>query len=93
MSQSKVDKRRYEKKHRKEIMRKQKIKKVLAITATVAVILAIVGSIAGVSIYKAIPKYVEADGLNEFIDETWKDSGYEDLLPATSSDASTEASE
>ena len=32
MSQSKVDKKKYEKKHRKEILRKQKIKKIIAIT-------------------------------------------------------------
>ena len=63
MSQSKVDKKKYEKKHRKEILRKQKIKKVIAITVTIVVIAAIVGSVAGVKIYKAIPKYVDASSL------------------------------
>lgn len=48
MSQSKVDQRKYEKKHRKEILRKQKVKKVLAVTITIVVIAGIVGSIAGV---------------------------------------------
>ena len=42
MSQSKVDKKKYEKKHRKEILRKQKIKKIIAITVTIVVIAAIV---------------------------------------------------
>ena len=72
MSQSKVDKKKYEKKHRKEILRKQKIKKIIAITVTIVVIAAIVGSVAGVKIYKAIPKYVDASGLSEYVDKTWK---------------------
>lgn len=87
MSQSKVDQKKYEKKHRKEILRKQKIKKNLAIASAIVVIAAILGSVIGVQVYRVIPKYVKADSLNEFIDETWKDSGYEGLLPATSTDA------
>lgn len=86
MSQSKVDKKKYEKKHRKEILRKQKIKKIIAITVTIVVIAAIVGSVAGVKIYK-IPKYVDASGLSEYVDKTWKDSGYDTLFSATASDA------
>lgn len=82
MSQSKVDKKKYEKKHRKEILRKQKIKKIIAITVTIVVIAAIV-----VKIYKAIPKYVDASGLSEYVDKTWKDSGYDTLFSATASDA------
>ena len=85
MSQSKVDQRKYEKKHRKEIMRKQKIKKVVAITATIVVIAAIVGSVVGVKIYKAIPKYVSASGLNSVIDDTWN-KDYGALYTATASD-------
>ena len=84
MSQSKVDKKKYEKKHRKEILRKQKI---IDITVTIVVIAAIVGSVAGVKIYKAIPKYVDASGLSEYVDKTWKDSGYDTLFSATASDA------
>lgn len=99
MSQSKVDKKKYEKKHRKEILRKQKIKKIIAITVTIVVIAAIVGSVAGVKIYnKAIPKYVDASSLSEYVDKTWKDSGYDTLFSATASDAedtadTTEAAE
>ena len=87
MSQSKVDQRKYEKKHRKEILRKQKVKKVLAVTITIVVIAGIVGSIAGVKIYKAIPKYVEASSLNSYIDKAYSDLGYDSLLPATGTDA------
>ena len=76
MSQSKVDQRKYEKKHRKEILRKQKVKKVLAVTITIVVIAGIVGSIAGVKIYKAIPKYVEASSLNSYIDKAYSDLGF-----------------
>lgn len=83
MSQSKVDQRKYEKKHRKEILRKQKVKKVLAVTITIVVI-------AGVKIYKAIPKYVEASSLNSYIDKAYSDLGYDSLLPATGTDASEE---
>lgn len=90
MSQSKVDQRKYEKKHRKEILRKQKVKKVLAVTITIVVIAGIVGSIAGVKIYKAIPKYVEASSLNSYIDKAYSDLGYDSLLPATGTDASEE---
>ena len=89
MSQSKVDQRKYEKKHRKEIMRKQKIKKVAAITATIVVIAAIVGSVVGVKIYKAIPKYVSASGPNGVIDDTWE-KNYGSLYTATASDAEEE---
>lgn len=87
MSQSKVDQRKYEKKHRKEILRKQKIKKVIAVTATIVVIAAIVGSVVGVKIYKAIPKYVAASGLSSTVDKAWEDNGYDSLFTATSSDA------
>lgn len=90
MSQSKVDQRKYEKKHRKEILRKQKVKKVLAVTITIVVIAGIVGSIAGVKIDKAIPKYVEASSLNSYIDKAYSDLGYDSLLPATGTDASGE---
>ena len=95
MSQSKVDQKKYEKKHRKEILRKQKIKKITAITVTIVVIAAIIGSVAGVKIYKAIPKYVDASSLSEYVDETWKDNGYDTLFSATASDAedTTEATE
>ena len=55
MSQSKVDKKKYEKSTASEILRKQKIKlRLIAITVTIVVIAAIVGSVAGVKIYKAI---------------------------------------
>ena len=46
-----------------------------------------VGSIAGVKIYKAIPKYVEASSLNSYIDKAYSDLGYDSLLPATGTDA------
>ncbi len=93
MSQSKVDKRKYEKKNRASIMKKQKAKKVAAITLTVFIILAIFGGTAGYKIYKAIPKYVQADKLESVVEKTWKDNGYEGVLPATATDASEDTSE
>lgn len=62
-------------------------RRLLHITVTIVVIAAIVGSVAGVKIYKAIPKYVDASGLSEYVDKTWKDSGYDTLFSATASDA------
>jgi hypothetical protein len=93
MSQSKVDQRKYEKKHRKEILRKNKIKKGLSIFAVVFVIVAIVGSVAGVKIYKAIPKYVKAAEINDYIDKAWADLGYDTLFTATDTDAEEDTDE
>lgn len=88
MSQSKVDKKKYEKKHRQEILKKQKCRKLAAKIAAIVVVVGIVGSVAGVKIYKAIPKYVEASELSNFVKETWEDNGYDTLFTATATDAS-----
>ncbi|MGN0396019.1 MAG: hypothetical protein ACI4EF_11710 [Coprococcus sp.] len=90
MSQSKVERRKYEKKNRAAIMKKQKIKKAAAITLTVIIILGIFGGTVGYQIYKAMPKYVKADKLESVVENTWKSNGYEGILPATATDAEEE---
>ena len=50
------------------------------------------GSIVGVKIYKAIPKYVDAKSLNEYVDRAWQDNGYDSLFTATDTDATEEDS-
>lgn len=87
MSQSKVERRKYEKKHREQIKKKEKAKKALAITAVVIVICGILGATVGVRLYKTMPKYVKADKLSNVVEQAWYDSGYEGVLPATATDA------
>ncbi len=87
MSQNKVDRRKYEKKHRAELMRKEKAKKAAAITLVVVVICGILAGTVGYQIYRVIPKYVKADKLESVVEKTWSESGYDGVLPATATDA------
>ena len=59
MSQSKVDKRKYEKKNRAAIMKREKRKKILGWCIFGVLVGCILAATLGVKIYKAIPKYVE----------------------------------
>ena len=93
MSQNKVDRRKYEKKHRAELMRKEKAKKAAAITLVVVVICGILAGTVGYQIYRVMPKYVKADKLESVVEKTWSDSGYEGILPATATDAEEDASD
>lgn len=93
MSQNKVDRRKYEKKHRAELMRKEKAKKAAAITIVVVVICGILAGTVGYQIYRVIPKYVKADKLESVVEKTWSDSGYDGVLPATATDAEEDTSE
>ena len=63
MSQSKVDKRKYEKKNRAAIMKREKRKKILGWCIFGVLVGCILAATLGVKIYKAIPKYVEAEKL------------------------------
>lgn len=89
MSQNKVEQRKYEKKHRQEILKKERRRKLFARIAAIVVIAGIVGGIAGVKIYDAIPKYVDAAELSDYVQETWQDNGYDSILPASSTDAAS----
>ncbi|MDE7247602.1 MAG: hypothetical protein K2N43_06915, partial [Lachnospiraceae bacterium] len=61
MSQEKVDKRKYEKYHRKEIQKKQKRKAMIATVVFVLVAGTAIGIPLGYKIYDMIPKKVSAN--------------------------------
>lgn len=88
MSQSKVDKRKYEKKNRAAIMKREKRKKILGWCIFGVLVGCILAATLGVKIFKAIPKYVEAEKLGAYVSQTWAEQGYGSIFPATSSDAS-----
>lgn len=87
MSQSKVEKRKYEKKNRAAIMKRQKMKKIAGWCIFGVLVGCILAATLGVRIYKAIPKYVEAEKLGAFVSQTWAENGYGEYFPATASDA------
>ncbi len=92
MSQSKVEQRKYEKKHRAEIAKKQKRKKILNWCIFGVFVGCILAATLGVKIYKAIPKYIEVDKLNAYVSQVWAENGYGDYF--SSDDASeTDADE
>lgn len=68
MSQEKVDKRKYEKYHRKEIQKKQKRKAMIATVVFVLVAGTAIGIPLGYKIYDMIPKTVSA---NEVVYKAW----------------------
>ncbi|MDE5965782.1 MAG: hypothetical protein K2G89_03020 [Lachnospiraceae bacterium] len=68
MSQEKVDKRKYEKYHRKEIQKKQKRKAMIATVVFVLVAGTAIGIPLGYKIYDMIPKKVSA---NEVVYNAW----------------------
>lgn len=91
MSQSKVDKRKYEKKNRAAIMKREKRKKILGWCIFGVLVGCILAATLGVKIYKAIPKYVEAEKLGAYVSQTWAEQGYgsyfENSSTATASNA------
>lgn len=77
MSQSKVDKRKYEKKNRAAIMKREKRKKILGWCIFGVLVGCILAATLGVKIYKAIPKYVEAEKLGAYVSQTWQNRDME----------------
>ncbi len=65
MSQEKVDKKKYEKKHRKEIEKKNKLKKNISIAAIIIVLLAIVATPFGYTIYNNNKKDKENQAMQQ----------------------------
>jgi hypothetical protein len=93
MSQSKVERRKLEKKNRAKIMRRQKIKKVVGWSVFGVIVGCILAATVGMKIYKSIPKYVEAEKLNAFVTETWVEKGYSDLFTSDDTATDTDADE
>lgn len=91
MSQEKVEKRRYEKKHRAELIKKQKRNKIIGWTVFGILVGCLLASTLGVKIYKSIPKYVEAEKLGAYVNELWAENGYGNYFTATDSDVHEDA--
>ena len=67
MSQEKVDKRKYEKQHRKEIERKRKVRLAVKCIIVALIIGAAVGVPTGIKIYKNQPKFVGDSTVEAYI--------------------------
>lgn len=68
MSQAKVEKRKYEKKHRKELERKRKIKLLTKCVLWSLVIGSVIGVPLALNYYKSIPKFVGDATLKAFVE-------------------------
>ena len=93
MSQTKVDKRKYEKKNRAAIMKREKRKKILGWCIFGVLVGCILAATLGVKIYKAIPKYVEAEKLGAYVSQTWAEQGYGSYFENSSTATEDTASE
>ena len=91
MSQAKVDKRKYEKKHRKEIEKKRKIRMAVKCVTAALVIGAIIGVPMGIKIYKEQPKFVGDSTLEAFIGNYIDENHASDIAVLSQSTESTEA--
>lgn len=90
MSQAKVDKRKYEKIHRKEIERKKKIKTLVTCVVTALVIGAIVGVPLGIRYYKEQPKFVGDSTVDTFISNYIDNNHAEDIAGLGSTEDASE---
>ncbi len=90
MSQEKVDKRKYEKQHRKEIEKKNKIKRNVSVVAIIVVLLAIIATPFGYSIYKSNQKDKESQALYQDFLEQLATYSATDTEDASEDDSDTE---
>ena len=92
MSQAKVDKRKYEKIHRKEIEKKRKIR--IAVHCVVAALIlgVIIGVPLGIRIYRSIPKFVGDSTLQAFV-STYIDDNYAADIAVLGKEDSTESAD
>lgn len=94
MSQEKVDKRKYEKLHRKEIEKKRKLKFAAKCIVVALIIGAAIGIPVGQSIYKSIPKYVGDSSLEAFVGNYMDDNYSSEMSVLSQEDeATTESTE
>lgn len=87
MSQEKVEKRKNEKKNRAKIQKRQKAKKIAGWSIFGIVIGCILAATVGVKIYESIPKYVEAEKANAYVNEIWAENGYDSLFTNVTNEA------
>ena len=90
MSQAKVDKRKYEKVHRKEIEKKRKIKTTVKCITAALIIGAIIGVPTAYNIYKSIPKFVGDSTLEAFVSD-YIDTNHASDIAVLKEDDTTEA--
>lgn len=90
MSQAKVDKRKYEKKNRKEIERKRKIKTTVKCVVWSLAIGTIIGVPTGIKFYKEMPKFVGDSSLGAFVANYIDENYSEDIKVLDTQDATTE---
>lgn len=93
MSQAKVDQRKYEKKHRKELERKRKISTAVKCIVVALILGVVIGIPAGLSIYNSIPKYVGDSSLEAFITTYFNDNYASDMEEMKERMTSTETTE
>lgn len=93
MSQAKVDKRKYEKIHRKEIEKKRKIR--IAVKCVIAALIlgAIIGVPIGIRVYRSIPKFVGDSTLEAFISTYIDDNHAADIAGLGAKADTTESTE
>lgn len=93
MSQAKVDKRKYEKIHRKEIEKKRKIRTTIKCVTAALIIGAIIGVPLGIKIYKEQPKFVGDSTLEAFIGNYIDENHASDIAVLNQTTESTEDTE
>lgn len=86
MSQAKVDKRKYEKIHRKEIEKKRKMNFAVKCIGTALVIGVVFGVPAGISIYRNMPQFVGDATLESYVGNYIQDNYAEEISSLYSAD-------
>ena len=84
MSQAKVDKKKYIKKHRKEIERKKRMKTIISCVLICVVIGAVIGVPIGINAYKNMPVFVGDSTLEAYVG-TYLDDHYAEEIALVNS--------
>lgn len=91
MSQEKVDKRKYEKQHRKEIERKRKVRLTMKCIIVALIIGAAVGVPTGIKIYKNQPKFVGDSTVEAYIGNYIDENYASEISGLGTTEATTES--
>ena len=91
MSQEKVDKRKYEKQHRKEIERKRKVRLTVKCIIVALIIGAAVGVPTGIKIYKNQPKFVGDSTVEAYIGNYIDENYASEISGLGTTEATTES--
>lgn len=91
MSQEKVDKRKYEKQHRKEIERKRKVGLAVKCIIAALIIGAAVGVPTGIKIYKNQPKFVGDSTVEAYIGNYIDENYASEISGLGTTEATTES--